>query len=46
MSSLGPVLVFSHRQFIEEMIQTDLAQLLALKDSFMLISRHKLSAHF
>lgn len=38
MSSLHPVLVFSHRQFIEETTQTDLAELLALKDSFMLLS--------
>lgn len=38
MSSLHPVFVFSHRQFIEEMIPMDLAELLALKDGFMLLS--------
>lgn len=38
MSSLRLVLVFSHRQFVEEMIQMDLTELLALKDGFMLLS--------
>lgn len=44
MSSLHPVLVFLHRQFIEEMIQTDLAELLALKHATCCCQ--KLSAHF